>query len=157
MLVWFISLKLESVSPHDSGISGEPCYEYEQILLSHIMALSRITITIPEELVVEADRKAAELDRSRSWVLVDAVRQYLTPEDAAVREPEVQYIVGLGASRRAQLDADLRLTPEERVAEAERTLLVEQALGRLPKRDRVLTFDRYEDYLDWKRHEAVRT
>ncbi len=120
------------------------------------MTLSRISITIPEELIVEADRKAAQLDRSRSWILVDALRQYLAPRLEGVREPAVDYLAGLGPSRSAQLEADLRLTPEERVCEAERTLLVDEARGRPPARDRLLTFDRYEDYLEWQRREVVR-
>jgi len=120
------------------------------------MAKSRISITIPEELIVAADQRADALDRSRSWVLVEALRQYLAEPVASVREPEVRYVAGLGPSRTAQLEADLRLTPEERVLEAERTLLVDEAQGRPPTRDRLLTFDRYEDYLEWKRREAVR-
>ncbi len=120
------------------------------------MALSRISITIPEELIAEADRRAGALDRSRSWVLVEALRQYLAPRGDGVREPEVQYVVGLGPSRTAQLEADLRLTAEERVCAAERTLLVSEVRNRPPTHDRLLTFDRYEDYLEWKRREAVR-
>lgn len=120
------------------------------------MALSRISITIPEELVVDADRKATELDRSRSWVLVDALRQYLAPRVTGVREPASEYLAGLGPSRSKQIEADLLLTPEERVCAAERTLLVDEVRGRPPTRDRLLTFDRYEDYLEWKRRDAVR-
>ena len=58
--------------------------------------------------------------------------------------------------REPQLEADLRLSPEERVCAAERTLLIDQARGRVPRGERLLTFDRYEDYLEWQRHEAVR-
>lgn len=61
---------------------------------------------------------------------------------------------GLGAQRRAQLIADLALTPEARVRAAEETARV--AFLRNPLRvQRVLTFDRYEDYLDWKALEAA--
>jgi len=120
------------------------------------MALSRISITIPKELVAEADRKAAELDRSRSWVLVDALRKYLAPRERVVREHATEYLVGIGPSRAAQLEADMRLTPEERVYAAEQTLLVDEMRGRKPVQDRLVTFDSYEDYLEWQRHEAVR-
>ena len=122
------------------------------------MSLSRISITIPEELIAAADRRAAELERSRSWVLVDALRQYLARPEGAVHEGEVAYLGGLGALRTAQLEADLRLTPEERVIEAERTLRVEDVRSgsRKAQQDRLLTFDRYEDYVDWKRREAIR-
>jgi len=122
------------------------------------MSLSRISITIPEELIAAADRRAAELERSRSWVLVDALRQYLARPEGAVHEGEVAYLGGLGAQRMAQLEADLRLTAEERVIEAERTLDVEDVRrsSRKAQQDRLLTFDRYEDYVDWKRREAIR-
>lgn len=120
------------------------------------MALARISITIPEDLVAAADRKAEQLDRSRSWVLVHALRRYLSEPPATVREPEVPYATGLGAARGAQLAADLRMTPEERVLAAERTARIDTERDRAPARDRVLTFDRYEDYLDWERRDALR-
>ena len=63
---------------------------------------------------------------------------------------------GLGPSRIAQLEADLHLTPEERVCAAERTLLVDQARGRQPRREQLLIFDRYSDYLEWRQNEAGR-
>jgi len=119
------------------------------------MPLSRITITIPDELIEQADRKAAALERSRSWVLVDALRRYLAAPVDEMREPPVDYAAGLDPSRAAQLAADLRMTPEERVLAAERTLRVDAVRGRSPVHDRVLSFDRYEDYIDWERREAI--
>ena len=142
------------------------------------MPLKRITITIPEDLVAQADRKGAELDRSRSWVLVDALRGYLEPPALSsadgsrsagqgslapgvhespvseVHEPRVDYAAGLGASRLIQLEADLRLSPEERVLAAERTLLIDDQ--RRSPHDGVLSFDRYDDYVEWKRRQAAR-
>lgn len=56
---------------------------------------------------------------------------------------------GLGEYRRAQLIADLRLTPEERVRAAEATARVSELL-RPARRGEVLQFENYEDYLDWK-------
>jgi len=133
------------------------------------MPLMRISITIPEDLVAEADRKAADLDRSRSWVLVDALRDYLgtlranvdqhhvddgkPPQVSAVHEPQIDYAAGLGSSRIAQLVADMRLSPEERVLAAERTLAIGDE--KRPPRDRVLSFDRYDDYVEWKKREAI--
>jgi hypothetical protein len=62
---------------------------------------------------------------------------------------------GLGEQRLAQLAADLRLTPEQRVREAEQTAKVSE-LVRPPGPGLALRFfDRYEDYLDWKRREQV--
>lgn len=119
------------------------------------MSLARISITIPEELVAAADRRAGELDRSRSWILVQALRRYLAAPEGEVREAEVVYAAGIGPSRSAQLAADMRLTVEERVLAAEQTLKVDAELGRAANRSRVEAFDRFEDYLEWKRREEL--
>ncbi len=123
------------------------------------MTLARISITLPPELVKAADRRAAELDRSRSWVIAEALRLGLgavapvarvreTAQEAA-RPPYAA--AGLGSYRRAQLEADLALTPEERVREAELTLRAAELRGRGWRGERLLMFDRYEDYLAWQR------
>ena len=123
------------------------------------MALARISVTIPQQLVAEADLLADSLDRSRSWVVADAVRRYLERgeddggTELAVREVarEPGYRLGPGEYRLAQLEADLRLTPEERVREAESTARLSELGGRESGRQRLLVFDRYEDYLAWER------
>ncbi len=134
------------------------------------MTLSRISITIPREVLEAADRQAGELDRSRSWVVVEALRIYLagtgqqddrrttspSVTESSARPPfETASIPGLGASRQAQLQADLRLTPTERVLGAERTARLDKVRGRVVAADRILSFDRYEDYLDWRRRDDL--
>ena len=115
---------------------------------------SRITITIPEDLVSEADVRAEQLGRSRSWVLVDALRHYLR-RPPQVSEPVVTYRTGLGLSRQLQLESDLKLSAEQRVKEAQRTALaVPQGVRRA--RDQILTFDSYRHYVEWKRTQDVR-
>jgi hypothetical protein len=122
------------------------------------MPLGRITITIPKGLVAAADRRARELDRSRSWVITEAVRQYLAaPSPRRVAEPQPPAYpapAGLGSYRVAQLEADLELTPEERVLEAERTARLDKvAAWKRPHTERIIVFNRYDDYLEWKRRE----
>ena len=128
------------------------------------MALTRVTVTIPGDLVRAADEQARTLDRSRSWVIADALRHQLAHEPARTGAPATTRGTagpaagaprGLGPFRHAQLQADLRLSPEERVKEAERTARVSGLRARRPSRGRVLTFDRYEDYLDWQRREDL--
>jgi hypothetical protein len=114
----------------------------------------RITITIPEELVREADAMAEQLGRSRSWVLAEALREYLR-RPTQVSEPVVAYRPGLGLSRQLQLESDLELSPEQRVMEAQRTALV-ALKGVRGARDQILTFDSYQHYLEWKRKQDVR-
>ena len=128
---------------------------------------ARIAITLPEKDLAAADRLARAQDRSRSWVIAEAVRQFAAryasgvPEGGVpsrVAEPTAAYAVasdaGLDPSRLAQLVSDMKLTPEQRVLAAEETL---HQVGPLrPRRHHVLAFDRYEDFLDWKKFSAIR-
>ncbi len=116
------------------------------------MPLVRITVTIPADLVEAADARAAAAARSRSWIVSEALRRQLADAGPAADGPTGR---GLGPYRLAQLEADLRLTPAQRAKEAERT---GRAVGRSRgggNRQRVLTFDRYEDYLAWKRRDDI--
>ena len=119
------------------------------------MATTRITITIPAELVDAADRRAAKEVRSRSWVLTEALKAYLALPTRGARSFDVPPAPGLGPGRQAQLEADLALTPEERVRLAEQTALVRPSNQRRGRRDQVLTFDRIEDFLAWEKHESL--
>ncbi len=106
--------------------------------------LERISLTIPPDVLRRADRLAKREGRSRSWVLTEAVRRL--PDTAPVES------MRLDESRRAMLRADLALSPTERVLAAERTA------REVPRRhfgSLFVSFDRYEDYLDWKRREAI--
>jgi hypothetical protein len=115
---------------------------------------SRVTISIPLALVRAADRRAKGLGRSRSWVLTDALRRYLQAP-AAVSEPAATYRAGIGPYRQAQLEADLSLSPEQRVKEAARAAVAPPGIPH-HRRDRLLTFDTYESYLDWQRKDDLR-
>ena len=122
------------------------------------MAFTRISITLPRDVLAAADRRARALDRSRSWLIVEAIRAYLAGSPSQVPEPAATpYGVtspGLGPLRLAQLESDLRLTPERRIRAAEETArLGERVRGTRGRPDRILSFDRYEDYVDWKRKE----
>lgn len=125
------------------------------------MPTARISITIPAALVKQADREAGRRKRSRSWLIAEGVRRYVeeAPSSEAVREPpSAPYASGLGAQRLAQLRADLGLTPEARVREAERTARAARpsGLATYGHVTRVVGFERYEDYLDYKRREDAR-
>lgn len=125
---------------------------------------ARIAITLPEKDLQAADRLARTQDRSRSWIVAEAIRRYAASL-SAVPEKESPSVVGvslgqprapsptvrdgLGPSRLAQLTSDMKLTPEQRVLAAEETLRQQGATR--PRRHHVLAFDRYEDFLDWKK------
>lgn len=126
---------------------------------------ARIAITLPKRDLAAADRLARAQDRSRSWIVAEAIRRYAavtespsvrvgdTADDDAPIAPLSE--PGLGASRLAQLTRDLLLTPEARVLAAEETLRQTGALRR-PRRHHLLAFDRYEDFLDWKKTRDAR-
>lgn len=104
---------------------------------------ARIAITLPEQDLLAADRLAATHDRSRSWIIAEAIRRYvvqLSSEETGER---------LGPSRQAQLESDLALTPEARVREAEHTARLaesrERAGNAVPRQ-----FATYDDFLDWQ-------
>ena len=113
---------------------------------------AKIAITIPEDDLAAADALARERDRSRSWVISEAVRRYAA--DPARAFETTAPSPGIGALRRAQLIADLRLSPEQRVLAAERTARAGKVRKR-PRGQRVIGFDRYEDYLAYKRLEEI--
>jgi hypothetical protein len=126
---------------------------------SHV-AYARISVTLPKEILAAADRRAKQLDRSRSWVIAEALRQWEAGSApagaaAAAREPAPAYETkpGLGEQRQAQLRADLALTPEQRVIQAERTTTAVPASDQ--RWSGILTFHRFEDYLAWKRREVA--
>lgn len=115
---------------------------------------SRIAISLPSQDLAAADRLAVSLDRSRSWVVAEAIRRYAAAVHAPAVElaapPTAAAVSGLSASRIAQLKRDLLLTPEQRVREAQETLRLTEL--REPQRaHQVVVFDKYEDYLQWKR------
>jgi hypothetical protein len=127
---------------------------------------TRLSITLPAELVRWADREARRQKRSRSWVIAEALRrmeggaQGVVPIAAGQvgERPLAPYGVpasGLGRYRQEQLVADLGLTPEERVREAEETLRLSELVRRRGVVQPVILFDRYEDYLRWRDRERV--
>ena len=118
------------------------------------MAYARIAITLPKDVLAATDRRAKESDRSRSRVIVDALRAYLA-DPAVVRETvPADGTDAIGSARRAQLERDLARTPAERLAAAEE--LARLALGARPRaaraRQQIIGFDSYEDFYEWKKH-----
>lgn len=135
--------------------------------------MRRITITVPEDLVRSADERAGALDRSRSWIVADALRRYLTEPmkdrvgqeivpaegrpvvEAARSSGSNMRAASLGPYRLAQLESDMRLSVEERVKESELAARVTELRTTPLRSERILTFDRYEDFLEWERWEEL--
>jgi hypothetical protein len=120
--------------------------------------IARISITLPQELVAAADRRARQLDRSRSWVVAEALRTALAgsspPAPSQVREPAPVYAaVAVAEARQRHLTVDLALSPEERVRRAEELSRLAKLARRAPtgRRQQVIGFETYEDYYEWKK------
>jgi hypothetical protein len=121
---------------------------------------ARIAITLPATDLAAADRLARRQDRSRSWIVAEAIRRYATLESeqtaspAGVSDTPESRTSGLGSSRLAQLRQDLALTPEQRVRAADETLRLSELRAR-SRTHRLQMFDRFEDYLERKRQQDV--
>lgn len=119
------------------------------------MPLKRISITLPKDVLEAAGRRARALDRSRSWLIVEAVRAYLAaPAGSRVREADTPaYAVQeVADARRRHLVADLKRSPAERLRRVEELgRLARHVRPRRGRREQVIGFDSYEDFYEWKK------
>ncbi len=118
--------------------------------------LTRITITLPRDLLAAADARAKRLDRSRSWVVAEALREFVTGEPTVVREPVARSAVReVADARRRHLATDLRLPPAERLRRAEELGRLARAAQRRGPRHQIIAFDNYEDYYEWRKTRLI--
>ena len=134
------------------------------------MALARVTVTVPTALLKQADRRANDLDRSRSWVVAEALRRFLTgAEDpgalgaarlpAVVREealaPYAAPAADIARARLRHLEAELALTPGARLERAEELGRLARARQRRGRRQQVIGFESWDDYDLWKTAQRI--
>jgi hypothetical protein len=125
------------------------------------MALTRITVTLPAELVRAADTAAEAQDRSRSWIVADALRRGLATPGAPVREiPAVAHTAtphaeAFAAAQLQHLADDLALTPVERLTRLGEMAALTQHARRRSSRDQVLAFDAYDEFYAWKTRRRI--
>jgi hypothetical protein len=120
------------------------------------MPFARISITLPSKDLAAADRLAAQQDRSRSWIVAEAIRRYAAEVEAgagAAAQPVARGDhPGLGASRLIQVDRDLSMTAAERVREAEEAADAVAAIGRPGGGiEEPRWFGSYEEFAAWRR------
>ena len=99
-----------------------------------------LSVSIPDDLRAPLDDVAARQRRSRSFVVSEAVRTYLTSQT----DPEFD------EARDETLREGLALSPAERVRLVE-SLTDELTVGRKPRKPFVLGFDTFADYDTWLR------
>jgi len=97
---------------------------------------------LPPADLAAADRLAVAQDRPRSWIVAEAVRQYV-----ARMEPSA----ALGASRHAQVVRDLHLTAEERIRDAEERDVLSVDREHYVSIGTPLRFANYDDFAAWRR------
>lgn len=106
---------------------------------------ARIAITLPQADLEAADRLASETDRSRSWIVAEALRWYVASRTPAAGAES------LGASRQEQLRRDLSLTPLERVSAAEDGVRTLESRRSDSAWVEPLRFASFDDFLTWRR------
>jgi hypothetical protein len=111
--------------------------------MSQSSPYARISLTLPPEVLAEADRLAAGLDRSRSWVIAEAIRRLASEGGVVPKNPPAS-----DGSRLAQLRADMARSPEERVVAGERLAGAATGPSR-GDRDHLFSFRSYHGYLRW--------
>ncbi len=117
---------------------------------------------MPSELRRSVDRLARELDRSRSWVVAEAVRRLArqpAPEAAgaaAMPEPS-RSPAGLehAETELGRLRVDLSLSADERLRKADSLLRLHRILHPPARRQQIVAFDSHEDFHRWKRAHQV--
>ncbi|MBL0171041.1 MAG: ribbon-helix-helix protein, CopG family [Gemmatimonadaceae bacterium] len=105
-------------------------------------AYAKIAISLPPDDLAAADRLARAQDRSRSWIVAEAIRRY-------VAEQERESVHALGSSRAAQVKRDLALTATERIREADELGVLSVASSRPIEQPR--TFQTYDAFAKWRR------
>jgi hypothetical protein len=113
--------------------------------MSKRSSYARIAITLPHNDLAAADRLASQQDRSRSWIVAEAIRRYAAEMDAGAVASQ------LGQSRTMQLRADAGLTPEQRLLEADELTTAGPPPGAIVAPRMFTSFDAF---LAWQRERA---
>lgn len=120
--------------------------------MAHKPPFARIAITLPPDTLRAADELAARHDRSRSWIVAEAIRQYAAAQRGAPPADD-DASTRLGRSRLEQLRRDVALSPEARVLESEGIVTVDGAPGEpVPPH----SFPSYDDFIAWRREREGR-
>lgn len=111
-------------------------------------------MTIPADVLRKADRLARQWDRSRSWVIAEAIRRVdegLNHQAGKlVAEPPAEPFLAEAAreARTRHLRYALSLSPGARLEQAEELTRMRSLR---PRRDQVVSFETLEDFARWKK------
>lgn len=120
----------------------------------------RVTFTVPADVLKTADTLAKRLGRSRSWVVTEALRRFTdgsppSPFPQVSESSPAPYTAGLGEQRLALLEADLALTPEQRLQAAEELTDETLRLRPRPRYRQILQFESLGDFFAWKKRDLL--
>lgn len=99
-----------------------------------------LSVSLPAEVRATLDAEARRQRRSRSFVVAEAVRDYVARQQSRAFD----------AARDRTLAEGLALAPAERIHQAE-ALWRELARGRRVTRPWVASFDTFDEYEAWRR------
>lgn len=106
---------------------------------------AKIAITLPPVDLAAADRLARVMDRSRSWIVAEAVRRYVVEQEQLADAP-------LDVTRRVQLARDMSLSAEARVLEAEEIAVVPAIDAQQFDSPRI--FRTFDEFTAWRRERS---
>jgi hypothetical protein len=126
--------------------------------------------------VEAADQRAENIDRSRSWVLTEALRQYLAHSAASrsareeattayavapdqrggTDEPATDAAAEIQAARVRRLRSELALPALERLRRAEELARLSAPHTESGVSLQVMGFDTYEAYYEWRKSRLIR-
>jgi hypothetical protein len=127
----------------------------EPVLKTLRAAAKKSRRSLNAEVLVRLEAGAAGVAAKPTSVVIGDAADCAAATVARVAEPAGQSYEVRRAFDEADLSrlrSDLALTPEQRVHLGEELARVSAAQRRRPRFQRVIQFDRYEDYLDWKRY-----
>ena len=104
-----------------------------------------LSVSLPTELRAALDAEAKRQQRSRSFVVSEAVREYVARQDRDA----------FTTARDRTLREGLTLAPAERLRLAEE-LWQELARGRQPTKPWTAAFDTFDEYERWRRRAGER-
>jgi predicted transcriptional regulator len=99
-----------------------------------------VSVSLPSDLRATLDAEARRQRRSRSFVVAEAVREYVARQQSAE----------FGQARERTLREGLALSPAERLTLSEQ-LWQELSLGRRPDQGFTASFDTFDEYEQWRR------
>lgn len=124
--------------------------------------ISRISCTIPTDLLAAADRIAQQEQRPRSWVIAEALRHLVEGGESQrprlTREPTTKPYAGevIEEARVRRLQQTLQASPEARLAQAEELSVLARAARPRRSRRQVIGFDALIDFAAWKAANRLR-